>query len=538
MSAAPALDPKGDRIFLDKPWAMFPLLYLMQAMPVHIVQDVSTLVYKDLGIPNAEIAKWTSLIALPWSMQFLLGPLVDFNSTKRKWILGGQVFIALGLILAAFSLGTKDAFAVSLAILMVTAISSALCNIATDGFYIISLTKYQREGLAPVQTTCYRLGRLAVVFGMVKGAGWMISQRQIAPEKAWTTVLAIAAVAYLIGHIVLRFVLKPVEPDEPRPHTEPAQTQKNLQRTLGLVFTGLSTYFALNGLVRLIAHGLWSVLGADPEGKWKGWMLSVPAEPEILRWGPIPAGSNPVLAEFIQFAVCGVIAIAGQAFFRRSVKGSEMETGLRTFFFQDGIIPLLIFVLFYRFPEAMIGKMTGLFYRDDLAKGGLGLTTEIVGDIKGLFGVIGIIVGGIVGGYIVHKIGLKRAFWMVALAMHVPNLLYLLASYQQSMFADNMMLLRAVELVDQAGYGIGYAAYFVYLMSFAARGHYQTTHYAIAAGLGALCISLAGILGGIMQSNFGWSGTFWGVLVLGIPALWTLLIIPIEQDKSVQVQVE
>ncbi|HMS55817.1 MAG TPA: hypothetical protein PKA27_10485 [Fimbriimonadaceae bacterium] len=538
MSAAPALDPKGDRILIDKPWAMFPLLYLMQAMPVHIVQDVSTLVYKDLGIPNAEIAKWTSLIALPWSMQFLLGPLVDFNSTKRRWILGGQLFIAIGLILAALSIGTKDAFAVSLAILMVTAISSALCNIATDGFYIISLTKYQREGLAPVQTTCYRLGRLAVVFGMVKGAGWMISQQQVAPERAWTTVLTIAAVVYLLGHVVLRLVLKPVESDEPRPETEPNQTGQNLKRTLALVFTGLTTYFALNGLVRLVAHGLWSLLGADPVGKWKGWMLSAPVDPEILRWGPIPAGNNPLLAELIQFVVCGTIAVASQAFFRRSVKGSEMETGLRTFFFQDGIVPLLIFVLFYRFPEAMIGKMTGLFYRDDLTKGGLGLTTEIVGDIKGLFGVIGIIVGGIIGGYIVHRVGLKRAFWMVALAMHVPNLLYLAASYQQSMFADNMMLLRAVELVDQAGYGIGYAAYFVYLMSFAAKGHYQTTHYAIAAGLGALCISLAGILGGILQSNFGWSGTFWGVMILGIPALWTLLIIPVEQDKSVQVQVE
>jgi len=527
-----------EKVLIEKPWTIFPLLYFMQAMPVFIVQEVSTLVYKDLGIPNAEIAKWTSLIALPWSMQFLLGPLVDFNSTKRNWVLGGQLSVAIGLILAAFSLGTKDAFAVSLAILMVTAISSALCNIATDGFYIISLVQKQRTAMAPIQTTFFRLGRLAVVFGIAKGAGYCIEKKIFPPAQAWTYFLAGAAAFYLLGHMIMRLVTPRVETDQPRPETEPNQTKRNLSRTLGLVATGLGTYFALNSVVRIAAHGLWTALGADPEGRWKGWMLSLPKEPEILRWGPIPAGNNPLMAEVIQFAVCAAIGLFSLQFFRKSVKGSEMETGLKTFFFQPGILPLLIFVLFYRFPEAMVGKMSTLFYRDPVDAGGLALTTEMVADVKGLFGVIGIIAGGLLGGAIVHKLGMKRAFWPVALAMHVPNILYLVATYNQQTFAGNIMLLRGVEVVDQMGYGIGYAAYFVYLMSFAAKGKYQTTHYAIASGLGALCISLAGILGGIAQSNFGWSGTFWFVMLLGIPALWTLLIIPIEADDSIKVEMD
>lgn len=527
-----------EKVLIDKPWTIFPLLYFMQAMPVFIVQEVSTLVYKDLGIPNAEIAKWTSLIALPWSMQFLLGPLVDFNSTKRNWVLGGQLFVAIGLILAAFSLGHKDAFAVSLGILMITAISSALCNIATDGFYIISLLQKQRTAMAPIQTTFFRFGRLFVVFGIAKGAGNLIAKQGVDPARAWTMFLAGAAVLYLVGHLVMRYVLRPVETDQPRPQTEPNQTRRNLARTLGLVGSGLGAYFALNSVVRLSAHGLWSVLGADPESKWKGWMLSAPKEPDILRWGPIPAGSNPIMAEVIQFAVCAALAVACQGFFRKSVKGSDMETGLKTFFFQPGIVPLLIFVVFYRFPEAMIGKMSALFYRDTVDAGGLALTTEMVADVKGLFGVIGIIGGGLLGGWIVHKLGMKRAFWPVALAMHVPNFMYLAAAYNQQLFAGNVGLLRLLEVVDQMGYGVGYAAYFVYLMTFAAKGNYQTTHYAIASGLGALCISLAGIMGGITQSNFGWTGMFWCVMVLGIPALWTLLIIPVEADSSIKLEMD
>jgi PAT family beta-lactamase induction signal transducer AmpG len=186
----------------------------------------------------------------------------------------------------------------------------------------------------------------------------------------------------------------------------------------------------------------------------------------------------------------------------------------------------------------MIGKMSALFYRDKVDAGGLALTTEMVADVKGLFGVIGIIGGGLLGGWIVHKLGMKRAFWPVALAMHVPNFMYLAAAYNQQLFAGNVGLLRLLEVVDQMGYGVGYAAYFVYLMTFAAKGNYQTTHYAIASGLGALCISLAGIMGGITQSNFGWTGMFWCVMLLGIPALWTLLIIPVEADSSIKLEMD
>src|SRR5450432_2175462 len=80
-----------------RPWLFVPLLYFMQAVPVTIVQEVATIFYKDLGSANNVITQWTSLIALPWSLQFLLGPLVDLNGRKRDWILGGQLLITFGL---------------------------------------------------------------------------------------------------------------------------------------------------------------------------------------------------------------------------------------------------------------------------------------------------------------------------------------------------------------------------------------------------------------------------------------------------------
>ncbi|MBC8064422.1 MAG: hypothetical protein H7Y17_06310, partial [Chlorobia bacterium] len=136
--------PRQTPPILYNPWAYVPLLYFMQAIPVTIVQEVAAILYKDLGIANEPIVRWTSLISLPWSMQFLFGPLVDLNATKRRWILAGQFVIAIGLGATALLLAVPNSFEITLLILGATAITSALCNIATDGFYILSTTKDQQ----------------------------------------------------------------------------------------------------------------------------------------------------------------------------------------------------------------------------------------------------------------------------------------------------------------------------------------------------------------------------------------------------------
>lgn len=72
------------------PWRFLPVLYVMQAIPVTIVQELMTIVYKDFGVGNEAITKWTSLIALPWSLQMFLGPMVDLTGTKRAWTIRGR----------------------------------------------------------------------------------------------------------------------------------------------------------------------------------------------------------------------------------------------------------------------------------------------------------------------------------------------------------------------------------------------------------------------------------------------------------------
>src|SRR5438128_9447233 len=113
-----------------RPWLFVPVLYVMQAIPFTLVGEVATLLYKDLGIPNARIALWVSLLGLPWMLKLFWGPVVDLNLTRRRWVLGAQVVIIAALAGLAVVLRLPAFFPISLAILFLMAVASATHDIA------------------------------------------------------------------------------------------------------------------------------------------------------------------------------------------------------------------------------------------------------------------------------------------------------------------------------------------------------------------------------------------------------------------------
>ena len=220
-----------------------------------------------------------------------------------------------------------------------------------------------------------------------------------------------------------------------------------------------------------------------------------------MRFAPRPAGDVPV---------------------PRQPKEVPFLEAFLSFFTQRGILAVLSFILFYRFAEAMVSMMAPLFYRDPAKAGGMGLSVAQVGVISGVAGIVGIILGGIAGGAFIGRFGLRRSIWLLLAAMHAPNLLYLWAAATQ----PPSWTLYGVAFVDQFGYGFGFAGYSVFLMRVAQRGAYRTSHYAIATGLGAFTIMLAGMVSGWLQGCLGYVGLFTVVCLAAIPGLLTLLIIP------------
>jgi PAT family beta-lactamase induction signal transducer AmpG len=207
-----------------------------------------------------------------------------------------------------------------------------------------------------------------------------------------------------------------------------------------------------------------------------------------------------------------------------------MGEAFTTYFRQPGILAIFAFIMFYRFGEAMIFKIVPLFLQGAPNEGGMGLNIADVGKIWGLSSPLGLILGGLMGGWVIARLGLRRSFWPLVLCMHTPNLLYVWVASVR----PQVGWLYPIAAVEAFGYGFGFAGYFVYLMYVAQRGQFRTSHYAIGTGLGALFITFAGILSGILQQAFGYRGFFLWACLFTIPGTLTLLWIPLDEKPKMQ----
>ncbi len=192
-----------------------------------------------------------------------------------------------------------------------------------------------------------------------------------------------------------------------------------------------------------------------------------------------------------------------------------------SYFQKPYIVPALLFILLFRFPEAQIGKIAPLFLIDDIANGGLGLTTQQIGFAQGTLGVIGLLLGGILGGITLSKFGLKKCIWFMVAAISVPDLVYVYLSWMPT---QNMALISSCIFIEQMGYGFGFTAYTLFLMYFA-RGEHQTSHYAISTGIMALGMMLPGMISGWLQEHMGYQWFFvWIIACCAVTCVVSALI--------------
>lgn len=175
----------------------------------------------------------------------------------------------------------------------------------------------------------------------------------------------------------------------------------------------------------------------------------------------------------------------------------------------------IIFILLYRLPEAFLIKMIVLFLKAPVKEGGLGLPNDLVGVVYGTIGVGMLLLGGIVGGILVSKYGLRKVFWFMVGAIHIPNAVFLFLSYAQP---DNVYIIGAGVALEQFGYGLGFTAFMLYLILLA-EGEFKTAHYAIATGLMAAGMMIPGAYAGNLKMLLGWQHFFVLVMLCMIPSV-------------------
>ena len=199
---------------------------------------------------------------------------------------------------------------------------------------------------------------------------------------------------------------------------------------------------------------------------------------------------------------------------------------IKAYFKKPQILLIVLFILLYRFGEAQLVKIAPLFMLDSYESGGLGLSTSEYGFIYGTLGIAMLTLGGIVGGFFIAKNGLKYWIIWMALAMKLPDLVYVYMAYSQP---DNMTLIGILVSIEQFGYGFGFTAYLLYMMMIS-DGNHKTAHYAICTGIMALGMMIPGMFSGAIQESVGYTSFFYWVMLSTIPGLILIKFISIDSN--------
>lgn len=206
----------------------------------------------------------------------------------------------------------------------------------------------------------------------------------------------------------------------------------------------------------------------------------------------------------------------------RSENGSILGEFFSTFvsFFRKKEIGIaLLFILIYRLGESQLVKMAAPFLLDSRESGGLGITTGDLGLVYGTAGMIALTAGGILGGIVASRNGLKHWLFKMVLFMNVPNVVYLLLSW---FMPQSLWYVVAAVVVEQFGYGFGFTAFMLYMI-YISEGQHKTAHYAIATGFMALGMMIPGMWSGWLQDIIGYQNFFIWVLICSVPPF---LVVP------------
>ncbi len=225
------------------PWLFVPSLYFAGGVPYIIVNTVSVVIYKNMGVDNAQVAFWTSSLYLPWVIKMFWGPLIDIYSTKRNWILYTEFAMVGCLSGFAFSLQLPYFFFISLFVLAIAAFVSATQDIAADGFYLITLNKSEQAFFVGIRSTFYRI---AMAFG--SGLLVFLAGRLEIPlggiSVSWTIAIGLSALVFTIIFIFHWFIL-------PFPDSDSTQTLKKPIKQL--YSEVIKTYFSQEKIGAVLA---------------------------------------------------------------------------------------------------------------------------------------------------------------------------------------------------------------------------------------------------------------------------------------------
>lgn len=193
---------------------------------------------------------------------------------------------------------------------------------------------------------------------------------------------------------------------------------------------------------------------------------------------------------------------------------------VKAFFRKESIWGMLLFVFLYRTGEGFLLVEAPLFLQAPVAAGGAGLTLAQKALVDGTVSTTVSIVGGLLGGAFVSKVGLKRGLLLLAICMNVPHLCYVWLSHAVSPGAPlSMHTVQILVSIEKFGYSFGFVGNMLYMMQQIAPGKYKMTHYAFATALMNLVLVPTQMVSGPLADWLGYKRFFLFVMIASIPSI-------------------
>lgn len=245
------------------PWGWIPTLYFAQGIPYFMVNNISVLMFAKMGVPNGEMALFTSLLYLPWAIKPFWSPFVDIIKTKRWWILAMQLLMSIAFILLTLSIPRPDAatiaagttpistFTITLMLFIITAFASATHDIAADGFYMLALKQGDQAAFVGIRSTFYRLSSIFGQGVLVTIAG-AIELRYNNIPLSWTITMLVTAILFSAVNFYHLFAL-PKPASDRSTLAAGASSAKEIFKEFARTF---QTYFTKPGALLAIAFML------------------------------------------------------------------------------------------------------------------------------------------------------------------------------------------------------------------------------------------------------------------------------------------
>lgn len=409
-----------------------PTLYTAEGLPFVIVNVVSVLMYKSMGLKDAEIAFFTSIITIPWALKPLWGPLLEMFKTKKYFVLLTQFLGGISFGLITLTLPLDSFFQWTLIFFGLVAINSAIHDTAADGIYVSVLSNSEQAKYVGWQGAFYNLGKVLSQGAFVYIAG--VLENNIGVLHAWMIVMGAFGVI-LIGLSIYHYRFLP---DSPR-----TSNVKDVKEAAATFWDVVKTFF----------------------------------QKKYIFWG-------------------------------------------------------IVFLILYRFAEGQAIKIVPLFMRAARDAGGLGLSTEDIGVIYGVFPPIAFIVGSILAGYYTANRGLRKALIVLCAFFNVPFVVYTFLAILQP---ESFVTITSLVVFEYFGYGFGFVGLTLFMMQQIAPGKYKMAHYAFATALMNFGFMIPSMVSGFVSDFLGYKTFFIWVIIATIPSFLVSWFVPLKEVEPDEV---